>query len=364
MKNYLDRFTLFLIFSLFTIGCNRAQMITDGKSQIEFKMPNASKIHEQIKLFGETLPIGKQICFAVNVTGTGISNSINEAGTCHSKFGLISGFAQDGTTLSLEVPKGNSRNFELYMYLADSGSPCPSLDFNFFDSNINYAKTFLVGTSNSVNLNSDKENVNIQLQFQGLTKSLLAQSGQVSCGTTDTDGSKLRGVLFNDGSISKVDTQDPSGFNLVFSDPLISSILTSAFEIFDLSGLSFVTTSSSQVIGSSELSGMVVDLNLPNLPEYLFSYSRDPVTGKVFALDYAGQIYEVDIVTGEATLMISNCPFAKCEIPLWVQSISVGLAGKLYVLDHGGQIYRVDASSEPISLNNYVSATVQQIIYY
>ncbi len=357
-----NNYLLIPLILIYLIGCDRSSLDKDS-TKINLQLPTSEKIYESVKSFSQTLPIGKQICFAVNVTGPNIPNLISSSGNCHGSFGSFAGFKEEGSNLSIDVLKGSDRNFELYMYLADAGTLCPSLNENFFTSNLNHAKTYLVGKTSGVNINQDSQNVTINLQFQGLNNSLLANSGNTSCGSNSDINAKLRGMLFSDGSVEKVDDSLAGGTSTLLSNPIINSIFISALNFFDLSNLQIFTSSTTLGQGVTTNSLLDLDLSTSNIPEYLSSLSRDPITGKLFALDNSGLIYEVDSSTGEPISLQNNCPFPSCELPLWVQSISVGLSGSLFILDHTGQVYKVE-SSDLILLTDVVSPAVQQIVYY
>ena len=93
------------------------------------------------------------------------------ATTCSPKTGVTAGFVAEGGTLSVEVPRGEARMFELYMYLQDAGStqPCPTLGKKF--SAIDLAHVYFMG-STTVAIRNPVEDITLVASFPGVNQTL------------------------------------------------------------------------------------------------------------------------------------------------------------------------------------------------
>jgi hypothetical protein len=304
--------------------------------------------------------------------------------------------------LTLEVPKGTGREFELFLYLAEPGTICPAFNSSYLSISQAYLRTYKVGKAVGVDLTQDNESVSINLDFRGISQNLLADLGQTTCLDEDVvlppaepfptttpivvpeptpepspvttpvvtpepspvttpvvtpepsptptpTPPRLRALLFSDGSIVEagLDTS-------ILSKSWIESFFILLFDIFDLSHIEAIGNASNSIQDLMTAGGIVV-------PPYLHSFSTDPITGDLYALGEGGDIYQVSKTDG--SLLNFTCPFSSCQLPMWVQSISVGTNGKLYALDHAGQIYELQTTGLAL-LTDAVSPAVMQVLYY
>lgn len=335
-------------------GCNRPS-VSNQMSNITFVAPNKSELMAKVIKLNETLPANKSFCFAVTVKGQGIEESVGTIDRCQSSIGLSAGFVQDGELLTLDIPKGSSRNFDLYLYLAEPGTVCPVFNSSFLSTNDAYLKTYRVGSALGVNLAQNEETVVINLDFRGVAQNLAADLGRVSCSDQATpvievpSTPRLRAALYSDGSVVE------AGVDIsILSKSWIESFFSLLVDTFDLYHIEAIGNGHSSVQDLMTAGGITV-------PPYLHSFSTDPLSGDLFALSDGGDILKVSKTDG--SLMDYTCPFSTCNLPLWVQSISVGRGGKLYALDHSGQIYEVQSSGLSL-LADAVLPSVVQVLYY
>jgi hypothetical protein len=386
MKAYFQ-FLIYISLYCFSVilntGCSRPNI--NGKtSVISIMTPKRSEIVSKVKTFSQALPDNKVYCFAITVKGTGIEEVKSSADLCQASLGLSSGFVQESESLTLDVPKGSDRSFELFLYLAEPGTVCPVLNDSFFSNIVAYSKTYQVGKTSSVNLTQDNESVEIELDFKGLAQNLMVDSGLSSCSVVTVispvpspiveqplpspietppvvvepspvisplppPAPKLWAMLYSDGSIVEAGL-DVSTLNKSW----IESFFTLLADVFDLAHIEAIGAAHNTTQDLMTSGGIVV-------PPYLHSFSTDPVTGDLFALGEGGDIYKIDKSNGSITSF--TCPFSSCQLPQWVQSISVGRDGNIFALDHAGQIYHLEATGLAL-LTDAVSPSVVQVLYY
>jgi hypothetical protein len=335
-------------------GCNRPS-VSNQMSNITFVAPNKSELLAKVTKLNETLPANKSFCFAVTVKGQGIEESVGTIDKCQSSVGLSAGFVLDGELLTLDVPKGSSRNFDLYLYLAEPGTVCPVFNSSFLSTNEAYSKTYKVGSALGVSLAHNEETVAINLEFKGVAQNLAADLGRVSCSDQSVPIvevpliPKLRAVLYSDGSIVE------AGFDVsILSKSWIESFFNLLVDTFDLYHIEAIGNGHNTVQDLMTAGGITV-------PPYLHSFTADPLSGELYALSDGGDILKISRTDG--SLVDYSCPFSTCNLPMWVQSISVGRGGKLYALDHSGQIYEVQSTGLSL-LADAVLPSVVQVLYY
>ncbi|MBY0314017.1 MAG: hypothetical protein K2Q26_00740 [Bdellovibrionales bacterium] len=118
------------------------------------------------------MPSGRDVCYGVSVTASDIPMFTN---SCSPSSGIIAGFVKDGDPIELEVPVGNNRKIELFVYLKpvrDSG-PCPRISAP-LPSSLLYS-IYRIGVVNSVNLVNATEVIPIEIEFPGITQHVVKQ---------------------------------------------------------------------------------------------------------------------------------------------------------------------------------------------
>jgi hypothetical protein len=352
-KNHLQFYSrlslvTWITLAVFNSACSRAT--SDESTIVNFKTPTmaalklstAQSISKQRITKAEALPTDRKICFAINVTGPGIET---QPVKCLGSVGQVAGFTGENSELSLVLPRGNDRNFELLIFLADPDKSCPTLTTDIINSSF-LNRTFISGSAKNISLTKDSETVNILLNFPGLQNSMAKDA---SIGTCLASG-RLKGTLFSNG-----DASDANGNLTSESSPLNAAFYMANFA--NIWSLSYLTSSGELNTGSGSVS---------EIPPYVFSVTRKPDSGLLYGLLHDGQIVEINISSTPTLVTVPlACPFsvAACKVPVWMQSISAGAGDELFGLDHGGMIYRLDAlGATPTDVS--VGATATQVSYY
>lgn len=341
-----------LLGSVLSQSCQRPSTSANGNSVVDFQVPRLTS--EKLNAMGVTdglLPTGKKACFGIDVKGPGIPAAAPSS--CSSQLGIYSGFVEEGGLLSVVVPMGEARVFRLLMLLVDTGMSCPALSAAYLSSGSPFSSIYNAGQTNPIAVNLPSMNVTINFSYTSATSSIATLEGIPACASTATHTPGLRGILFSSGQVrnaSSVPFDDP---NDTLSHPTVESIWKVNIAQTGSTGFGVVSTG-----------GVLTDPTLPpsEVPRFLQSFTRKPDTSEVFAIDHGGQVYSVS--GSVATLLTSgSCPFASCDVPVWMQSISAGMGPNLYGLDHAGNIYQI-TSVGPSFLNQTVSPAVSQVIYY
>lgn len=152
---------LLLLSLLSLLSCTRASN-TQNKSTLKFDF---SKVQSKNSVLVSNFPETSQICYGVNVMGPDIAP---RAITCGPQLGLTAGFVASGSELSIEVPSGEHRQVELYMYLPLPGEACPLVDQSKIDSSLLYK----VGTKSEVSFNTPEVTLEIPVVFPGYDHSI------------------------------------------------------------------------------------------------------------------------------------------------------------------------------------------------
>ncbi len=175
---------IFLLF--FSLSCTKKPNVNEGSTVISLKLPGKDGSSKAAGKGGVSafaaLPASRKACFGVNVLANDIVGL--PANTCNPKVGIVAGFIESGGTISLEVPRGEGRTFDLYLYLAPEGDvgPCPAMPQRF--STAQLKNLYYIGTSGPVALTKLVEEINIVADFPGLTQTLAAvNSYPASCTT-------------------------------------------------------------------------------------------------------------------------------------------------------------------------------------
>lgn len=289
---------------------------------------------------GVALPSGKKVCYGVNVTGPGIADS-KSTPTCEVSVGVFSGWVAEGKSLNVEVPKGESRQFDLFVYLAEAGTECPAFATSQL-SGADASRVIPSGKTAGVNLMADSATVKIELNFPG---------AQASIAGTCSNQAGLKAKLYSSGELIDAITGVALPGENVTTEYAYLSPLSDVLRIGRISSGGIIN------IGTNDI----------EVPAYVSSVTRKPDTGDYYGLMADGQIVKLSgssMMTAEI-LNASNCPFAAadCRVPVWMQSISAGYQTELYGLDHGGNILKISGSGvDPVG--TVVTPNVTQVSYY
>lgn len=324
------------VISLLLGACTRG--IHSPSSQIKIELPEHNQLQNKSLSVNQAFPVDKKACFGVNVTASDLEQTLG----CHPPLSEFSGFVQGGGTLTIDVPQGEGRKFDLYVHFVDQDKTCPTWDSNFNKNPLNFLKLYLAGSTSNVNLSTEQETVSITLNFPGLQNHVAKTlAGACSRG-------KLRGELHSDGRLFQYGETAKS---LVLSQ-------SSTISFYERKSDSAYTNSNIAQLGASNSLNIVSDLEVS---PYINSVTKKPDSNEIYGLDLSGKIYQVDL-TGQAKTGFT-CPFERCQLPRWIQSISAGRDKQLYALDHGGNIYEVTANGL-VTTGEKVSPSVTQVSFY
>lgn len=321
-----------------SVGCTRPD--AELKSKISISIPKSEGPISQ----GATIPADKKACYGVKVSGPGISPMPQ---TCGADLGIYGGFVEEGGVLSLDVPKGDSRTFDLVIYLAGAGEPCPAWTQSFGAYTGQLKSTYLAGRTEGVSLKNADETVAIALNFPGVGSDLATAQGLVGC------INRLKGRIFSNG-----DVLDSAGNLLAGSSPVNEYFFWSPMS--DIYGIGFITSGGLLNLGS----GAPLEI-----PPFVYSVTRKPDNGVMYGLIGDGQIVSLS-PSGSVALVNelsgANCPFAvdNCHVPAWMQSISAGFGSELFSLDQGGNIYQLGFGGTVTSTGDQVEPSVTHVSYY
>lgn len=154
-------------------------------STITIQLPSKQSTAQKVGAFA-ALPANRKPCFGVNVLASDIKET--PASTCSPRTGIVAGFAEAGQTLEVTVPRGDGRDFELYMYLMaeNDNSACPSMVAPFSPTQL--SKLYYLGAAINVGLHSDIVDVTINASFTGLTSTVANQNSYpASCIIADNN---------------------------------------------------------------------------------------------------------------------------------------------------------------------------------
>lgn len=147
---------------LVLISCTRTAQNTE-KSILKFDFSKVQ--YKNSVLANNNFPETSEICYGVNITATDLpSKDIS----CGPKLGLTAGFVPSGSEVSLEVPSGDNRNIDLYMYLPLGGEVCPDTE----NSKIDPSLLFKVSSKTNVSLNASEVVLEMPVEFPGYDHSV------------------------------------------------------------------------------------------------------------------------------------------------------------------------------------------------
>ncbi len=188
MKSFV--FFFYLLFSLLGIinlsACKRAQDEATS-SKIQIRIPTLQEQSSAIKSSAVSSTVNYNLlCFAINVTGPDIPVTTG-ASTCNVERGIFEGSVAPGQSLTVMVPMGSSRNFEVYGFLRNNTSEaCPTA----FGSNWNWPlqKVYLLGQTNGVDISTPESSVSIGFSIPQSEQNIITQKGWSStCRTAVTE---------------------------------------------------------------------------------------------------------------------------------------------------------------------------------
>lgn len=174
-------------------SCAKKPQSLSGTSLIALQVPSLSKsgsggqTKSEIGTFA-AIPTTRKACFGVNIVAADIKGLPSE--TCNPKTGIVAGFVESGGLINVEVPKGEGRTFELYLYLASDGdtSPCPQMGMRF--SSAQLSKLYYLGAATGISIKNAVEDVTITATFPGVAQTLaVANSYPTSCTVTSNPSS-------------------------------------------------------------------------------------------------------------------------------------------------------------------------------
>lgn len=333
--------------SLILISCQRP---TEKTLRVHIQIPE--KKIAQTKTNTKLHPLNNQKeCYAVSVSGPGINQ---QNLTCAPSVGLLVGFKLEGETLSLEVPQGSNRLFQVYMYQTDSS--CPNLGevLTNHTSGDHLAKLFMVGETLVSELRKAEEIVYIDIkdinnpsQENLWTKNSLGDSCPIAL--------TPKALLFHSGKVTNADESLSLNHSL---SPITQSLIpintSSEFNLNDF----IIQSTADQLI---TLNGSANDLSLPAIFK---SYAPHPALAtELLALDHGGNLWIVNRTTALSTqLSKNNCGLSACAIPLWMQSFSVQ-GQKIYGLDHAGSLYLLSESGDPVFIKQMANQSLAQVVF-
>lgn len=349
-QNLINKSLVFALLGLILASCTRDESASTDNSTIEIQTPKRGSANMRAVALGQPLPTDKRVCYAVNVSGSGVSGDLSNA--CISGIQQVAGFVTEGESLTLSVPKGSARKFQVYLYLTDINSSCPAWNETFKANLSSYDKLYKVAEVEGVELVRDEEVIEMTVSFPGLANSVGLLSEKADCRTNEVSISapELRAVTLSSGVVV-AKTSSSSRTLLSFAKAYWASfiqIVAGSFLESDIEGVSSNVT--------------MVTSGIQVMP-YFKSVTKKPDTGLVYGLDESGQIYLVGSNGLGSEVSESQCPFAKCRVPVWIQSISAGNGTDLFALDHAGNIYQVGSGSL-VPIGDPVNLAVNQVLFY
>jgi|GEM_PF-5876428 len=337
--------SLLLLLSLGILSCTRPEA-KPGHSHLKIGSPSEISLRKALNASSISLGSNIKYCFAVHVSGSGIAGT--SPNSCSPALGRSLGFFEAGKSVTIEnIPKGNGRTIELFLYLGQTEESCPTISNAFSTAEERY-KVHKVASLTNINLSKDEETLELVWTNPDLKSPLASQASGVCIPSVS-----LRGVLLNNGDIVEA-----SAKTMELSSALNESVFTSTLSSWRSKG---ILTADNRMLAQTQTT---------ELPPWLHSLTIKPDLGFFYALDHSGKIYHIDFdksgaVLATTSLTSTNCPFAvsNCQVPIWIQSISAGFADQLYGLDHSGNVYRLSADSAAwLSLN--VGQSARQVSFH
>lgn len=333
---------ILLLISTILISCTRA-----GKndSKVSIQTPSRNELVKSKLVNNLSLIAGKKVCFGVSATGPGIGS----VSSCGVEMGVLGEFVQEGGSISLDVPRGADRVISLIAYITEENQSCPSWGELSANASL-WKNAYKAGSLGGVLLNSDSQTFDLAVSISDT--SIGISSGVGECSGLNN---KVHAILYSSGDVVKANNEK---FTTDYSSPILEG-----FSFVEVANYLWTLISSS---GSGLLVDSVAQKTEVIVPPYIRSVTQKPDSpGVYFGLQEDGQIVQLDVSNG--TVMPSfTCPFATCQVPVWLQSISAGKGDKIYGLDHGGNLYDIQVSLGSLNmvLEEKFSPAVNQVSYY
>lgn len=343
------RSTTTLALVILAFGCTRPSANKNSnQSQISFRAPSSNDFFKA-STQSSSIPAGYKACFAVNVIASDLPTS--QHNSCSPKLGSFAGYVEGNANLSLSVPKGSARTFQLIVQLVPPTQSCPQLNPAHLSDYDTLRFTYLAGQTAGIDLKKDEESVSIKLEFPGLL---------------DSEGSKLSAVCLPNPSLKAYLSSSGHVYSAAATQlPLFSAETNEGFYMTgyaDGTGIGQISASSSVSFNGSVAA---------QVPSWLTSLTKKPDQGTYYAIDLEGQIYQLQLDASMSTpvklgVTAGDCPFSvvDCKVPPWIQSISAGYNANLFGIDHGGNLYQLGAAAPVLMSNVILNESVSQVSFY
>lgn len=175
---------LVFVFTFSCLGlaaCSRAPV--SGTSKIRIQAPAASDALNKTGGVGAlaSVPSGRKMCYAVNVTGSGMGDTPS---SCGPTMGTFKGFVEPSGSIEIELPYGSGRTIELFGYLKAAGdtSPCPGFGGGWSPDFVN--NSYVLGSKPNVSMLSPTVEVEVEITFPGVSSTIASQLSLPSSCTT------------------------------------------------------------------------------------------------------------------------------------------------------------------------------------
>lgn len=179
-----------LLIILFLGACSSKSNI--GSSSVSFTAPTVADLEHNIPMRTSAITSGDvswdKACFMLNVTASDLPST--SSSSCSIPAGSFAGSVAPGSAVTVQVPKGDGRKFEVLAYFRlSSSAPCPSgKSVNDFDR----SRTALLGSVNGISIQKDEEAVDINIALP--TAMLVSQYNLPASCEPSTSPSRLRPV--------------------------------------------------------------------------------------------------------------------------------------------------------------------------
>ncbi len=202
----------FITLLLFLSACSRKPV------ELQKISLNIGRSSAMGKVGSLAFPTGQDICYAVNVSGHGISST--QPNACTPQVSIVSGFVKEGQALNLEVPRGAERVIEAFSYVVPTGDPCPSWKTLDEVKSADYSKIYAVAKADKINLAAQDQVVTLTAEYPGDSNHLRSQRSL----STGCSGGATPGTV----TISIADISQPEnhGSSMVFPIITLSAVQT------------------------------------------------------------------------------------------------------------------------------------------
>lgn len=175
------RHILILIVSIpALISCQRQ---VEDTASLKIKLPSAESFNKGVGAFSQIN--SSLVCYVVNVTGSGISDSQS---SCDIRRGVFAGSAAPGSELSVTVPTGSNRKVEIYGILRNSsGDPCPNVQTGW---PVPLDKVYLLGQVTGIDVRPPTTTVDITVTLPDESQNILTQLSMPSTCSAVTASAK------------------------------------------------------------------------------------------------------------------------------------------------------------------------------